>query len=166
MPSPDTPSRSAPASIPGPVPQQAERADPDDPARLAAVWRRMFAGLYDLLIVLALWFATGAAALAVTLGALDAAHPLFRLALVAVALGYFALSWQRGGQTIGARAWRVRVESNDGRGMPALTAWLRALVTCLGALPLGLGTLIAALDHDRRSLQDRVAGTRVVRVPR
>ena len=132
------------------------------PPRLAAVWRRMAAGCYDLLIVIALWFATGAAALALTGGALDATHPLFRLTLLVITLGYFALSWQRGGQTIGARAWRLRVEGHDGRTLGARAAWLRAFALCAGALPLGLGTAIAWFDPARRALQDRAAGSRVV----
>jgi len=123
------------------------------------------AGVYDLLIVLALWFATGAAALALMRGSLPASHPVFRIALVLVALGYFALSWQRGGQSIGARAWRLRVEDGSGRTLPMRKAWLRALVMCLGALPVGLGTAIAWLDPARRALQDRACGSRVVRLP-
>lgn len=125
----------------------------------------MAAGVYDLLIVLALWFATGAAALALTQGSLAASHPLFRFALVLVALGYFALSWQRGGQTIGARAWQLRVEGSSGLALSMRKAWIRALVMCLGALPAGLGTAIAWFDPERRAVQDRACGSRVVRVP-
>lgn len=138
----------------------------DKPAVLAAVWRRMAAGCYDLLIVLALWFATGAAALALTRGDLDATHPLFRLTLATLTLGYFALSWQRGGQSIGARAWRLRVEGLDGRTLNARQCWLRAGVLCIGAVPAGLGTVIAQFDGRRRAVQDRVVHSRVVEIPR
>ncbi len=136
----------------------------DEPPALAPVWRRIAAGIYDFLIVLALWFATGAAALALTHGHLDATHVAFRLALLAITLGYFALSWQRGGQTIGARAWKLRIEDGCGRTLRPRQAWLRALVLCLGALPLGLGTAAAWFDPARRALQDRAAGSRVVTV--
>lgn len=140
--------------------------EPSAPSVLAPVWRRFAAGIYDLLIVLALWFATGAAALALTRGALAASNPLFRAALVLVALGYFALSWQRGGQSIGARAWRLRVEDRSGQSIGRGRSWVRALVMCLGALPLGLGTAWAGFDRERRGLQDHAAGTRVVNVAR
>ncbi len=123
------------------------------------------AGIYDLLVVIALWFATAAAALAVTRGNLDPAHPLFRGALLLVLLSYFALSWRHGGQSIGARAWRLRVERNAGGLLDARHAWLRAVVMCVGAVPIGLGTLMAWLDPARRSLQDRVVDSRVVRWP-
>ncbi len=146
------------SSTPAPTPQAT-------PA-MAPVWRRMAAGCYDLLIVLALWFATGAAALALTRGNLDPANPLFRLSLSAVTLGYFALSWQRGGQTIGARAWQLRVEGRDGRSLDARKSWLRALALCVGAVPLGLGTIIAIVDPARRAVQDRAAGSRVVQSTR
>lgn len=132
---------------------------------LASVWRRMAAGFYDSLIVLALWFATGLAALVLTRGTLDPAHPLFRLTLATITLGYFAWSWQRGGQTIGARAWRLRVEDLRGHTLDARHAWLRALAMCVGALPVGLGTAIAWFDSHRRGVQDRVARSRVVRTP-
>ena len=147
------PSSSTPPLLPGAPPA----------FELAPVWRRMAAGIYDLLIVLALWFATGAAALALTRGSLTASHPLFRIVLMLVALGYFALSWQRGGQTIGARAWRIRVEDRSGGTLPMRKAWLRAMVLFVGALPLGLGTALAWLDRERRGLQDRASGSRVVK---
>lgn len=137
----------------------------DTTPNFAPVWRRMLAGCYDFLIVLALWFAIGAAALALTRGELDARHPLFRLTLAAITLAYFALSWQRGGQTIGARAWRLRVEDRDGRVLNARDAWLRAVVLCVGAVPLGLGTAIAWFDDARRAVQDRAVGSRVVQQP-
>lgn len=130
------------------------------------MWKRFAAGVYDLLIVSALWLVTGAVALAATRGTLDGANWLFRSLLVFVTLGYFALSWQRGGQTIGARAWRLRVRAAEGRDLSARAAWLRASAMCLGALPAGLGTLIALLDRDRRALQDRVANSCVQQLPR
>lgn len=131
----------------------------------APVWKRIAAGIYDLLVVIALWFGTAAAALAMTRGNLDSAHPAFRVALLAVLLSYFALSWLRGGQSIGARAWRLRVETSTGDLLKARQAWVRAVIMCVGALPLGLGTMIAWFDPARRSVQDRLSDSRVVRWP-
>ena len=39
---------------------------------------------------------------------------LYRGWLLAVAFGYFGFCWVRGGQTLGSRAWRIRLQSADG----------------------------------------------------
>ncbi len=132
----------------------------------ASFWLRLFAGLYDLLPVLALWFVTGALALLVTGGALDYHAPAYRLALLGVATGYYVLSWMRGGQTIGMRAWRLRVVRADGGTLSARQALLRFAVALGSLAAAGLGLLWALVDADWRGWHDLVAGTRVVRLPK
>ncbi|UXI67911.1 RDD family protein [Tahibacter amnicola] len=128
-------------------------------------WRAA-AAVYDLLPLLAILFATGAIAQAVTGGTLDPHALLFRLALLAVIVAYYAVSWRRGGQTIGMRAWRLRVTRADGGPLDWSTCLLRFAVSLVSTAAVGLGFLWCLVDRDRRAWHDIAAGTRVVRLPK
>ncbi len=136
------------------------------PALPAPLWRHLAAALYDLLALVGLWFLAGAVALALTGGALDAHRPAHKLLLQALTLGasagYFVLSWTRGGQTLGLRAWRLRVVRADGGALDATQAVLRFAVALLSLAALGAGFWWALADRERRTWHDLVARTRVV----
>ncbi|MGA8277928.1 MAG: RDD family protein [Rhodanobacteraceae bacterium] len=135
--------------------------------RPAALWLRLAAAIYDLFPLIGLWMLTAALALAITRGTLDAHHPplAYRLALLLVTAAYFVISWSRGGQTIGMRAWRLKLTTADGGSL----SWPRALLRFGGAwmslLALGIGFLWCLVDRDRRAWHDIVAHSRVVREP-
>lgn len=135
------------------------------PPRALVGWR-LLALAYDLLPVLALWFVvaagfTAAHGDAVRGGALG----LLEFAVLwAVAGVYATLSWRRGGQTIGMRAWRLRVTDAAG-GAPGWRAlWVRYLVGAIGLLAGGLGFWWAWIDRDRLAWHDRASGTRMQRI--
>lgn len=77
-----------------------------------------------------------------------------------VLAGYYIRSWLRGGQTLAMRAWRIRVMDITPRR--ALLRFLYALVL----VPTGISILWAFFDRDRQFLHDRLAGTRLVLLPK
>lgn len=135
----------------------------------APLWRRLAAGVYDLLPLLALWFATDALALLLSGGKLLDPHPPLQykiplqLALLSVTAAYFVLSWTRGGQTLGARAWRVRVARTDGGRVTLGNALARFALGWLSLLMLGLGFLWSLVDPQGRCWHDMASGTRLLR---
>ena len=73
-------------------------------------------------------------------------------------LGFFMWFWRNGGQTIGMRAWRLRLFSTNDQPMGYGRALLRILCS-LG----GIGTLLVLLDvKNKQSLQDRLAKTEML----
>lgn len=124
--------------------------------------------VYDLLILAALWMLTGALSLAVTGGTMDVQHPPWwqRTALLAVTAGYFVLSWVRGGQTIGMRAWRLRVGTLDGATLGPGRALLRWFLASLSLACAGAGFWWALVDPQRQTVHDRLARTRVRKLAR
>ncbi len=73
-------------------------------------------------------------------------------------VGFFLWFWRNGGQTIGMRAWRLRLFSTTDKPFGYGRAMLR-LVCSLG----GLGTLLVLLDwKSKQSLQDRIAQTEIL----
>ncbi len=109
----------------------------------AGFWRRLAASLYDALLLVAIWMIGG---LVVVVARGEAVPPLtwwFELYLVALAFGYFGWSWVRGGQTLGMRAWRIRVARADGSALGWRGALVRFVVAGLAWLALGLGAWAA-----------------------
>lgn len=73
-------------------------------------------------------------------------------------LCFFLWFWRNGGQTIGMRAWRMRLFSTDDQPFTYGRAFFRVLAS-LG----GLGTLLVLLDYKhKQSLQDRLAHTEML----
>src|SRR5690606_41442182 len=70
---------------------------------------------------------------------LHGALPILQVALLAVTAGYFVISWRRGGQTIGMRAWRIRIVATEGGALPWSRALLRFAVALVSLGALGLG---------------------------
>ncbi|GFD70351.1 RDD family protein [Alteromonas sp. KUL106] len=74
--------------------------------------------------------------------------------------GFFLWFWRRGGQTLGMRAWRLRIYSTVEEPM----TWPRLFIRLVASLG-GLGTLLVLFDFkNKQSLQDRLAKTEVLKL--
>lgn len=142
----------------------------------ALIGWRLLALVYDALPVLALWMLIGAV---FTVGYYLAGHaarenipafsPLQWLEWLCCWLAtgaYAVMSWRRGGQTLGMRAWRLRVR--DASGAPADVSALckRYAVGTVSLLLGGLGFWWAWIDRDRLTWHDRASNTRLRREPK
>ncbi len=138
------------------------------PLRPAPFWRRIAALAYDLLVLMAIWMVTAALILLAFQGKVDVArqpplyHLLLQAALFVVTALYFVVSWRKGGQTIGMRAWRVRIVDAKGESPGAKQALLRFVCALLSLLLLGAGFFYCLFEADRRAWHDVVAKTRMV----
>ena len=75
-------------------------------------------------------------------------------------VGFFLWFWRRGGQTLGMRAWRLRIYSTVEEPM----TWPRLFIRLIASLG-GLGTLLVLFDfNNKQSLQDRLAKTEVLKL--
>ena len=134
----------------------AERAQmhPGLPRRLAAM-------LYDGLVLCALLMVATAAWVALHRAAAPPGDWAFRGFLLAVSAVFYAGFWSRG-ETLGLRAWKLRIEGPDGRPPGWGRALLRFVAAILSWLPAGLGFLWVLVDRDRLAWHDRLSGTRLV----
>jgi uncharacterized RDD family membrane protein YckC len=129
--------------------------------------RRLAAGCYDALVLGALWMTATLVIVAVRGGEpVPVGEPAYQLLLLLIAALFFIPSWLRGGQTLGMRAWRLRVERQSGGPLDARTGILRFLAGLLSLLAAGIGLLWLWVDRDELTWHDRLAGTRVVVLPR
>ena len=149
---------------------------------------RLTALFYDLLTSLAIVLVLGLLAQLTTRGQLilvrgGHAHSpgWYQLLVLVVLAAYFVWSWMRGGQTLGARAWRMQVVADAGR-VGLLRALGRFTAAASPLLLLAFGPLVeprwllaamlltwsvdyaaALFDRERRTLHDRLSGTRLLR---
>jgi uncharacterized RDD family membrane protein YckC len=136
----------------------------------ASLWLRIAAGIYDLFPLLALWMTTAGIALLAVHGEIDLAQPSlgwrvgFRAALSVVTAAYFVISWARGGQTIGMRAWRLRVVDGEGNALGWPRAALRFVVACVSLLAFGIGYFWCLFDRRKRGWHDVAAQSVLVRL--
>lgn len=164
--------------------------------RPAGLVRRLAALLYDTLLVVALAFVVTFAMLPLTHGEAIVTSSqgwigrAYHAVVYAVVFGYFGWCWTRTGQTLGLKAWRMRLDTDIGGRLGwggAVTRFLLGtgivvlagiglwtLRTAHGALQsAGAALLVAplvvnygwvAFDPAKRSLLEVVGRTRVLRI--
>ena len=151
-------------------------ATPDAAKPRALIGWRLLALVYDALPVLALWLLVGTV---FTVGYLLAGHgvreniqPFSALQWIEwlccwlITGAYAVVSWQRGGQTLGMRPWRLRVTDAAGNPAPRDALLRRYAWGTVSLLLAGAGFWWAWIDRERLTWHDRLSGTRMVRRPR
>lgn len=125
--------------------------------------RRLACNVYESLLLVAVLFVAAfpLAALAPHLSP-DLGIALQRVYLIAVAGIYLTLFWRKG-QTLAMKTWGIRLTAANGAAPSPAQVWLRYLLACLNLMLLGMGWWAALLREDRQFLQDRLAGTCLIR---
>ena len=147
----------------------------------AGFGRRLGAAIYDAMLALGLYFLAGvlgllvvgllqsigliqlapADELAIALHQTPIVHGMFQLWLLACIIGFYSYFWSRAGQTLGMKAWRLRVQHPNGQNLSLITAIAR----CCWSL-LGLGNLLLLISHQHLASQDKLTQSEVVQLPK
>ena len=132
----------------------------------AGLFYRLVAMFYDTLLLLSVLLIATALALLATKGTLHYHNPFFRTFLFLICFSFFTWFWLHGGQTLGMRAWRLRLQRIDGQ---PITIW-QALLRFMAAIPslalAGLGLLWILVDKDKLAWHDRISESMIVRLPK
>ena len=135
-------------------------------AQTVSIIRRSAALFYDLMLILALLVVAAALAVLPAGMIFDYKIPaddfFYRLYLLSWPVGFFLWFWIRGGQTLGMRAWRIRVIRMDGNNLTYGDAVKRLLASILSILTAGLGYFWAMVDKNNRALHDHLSGTTLI----
>lgn len=145
------------------------------PARLL---RRFAAMVYDSLLLMALALTYGAlmTGLNVLLQGVPAegerldwgpwSLPVFMGMLVVLA-SFFCFFWRRSGQTLGMRAWRLKLVDRDCAAPASLKQCvLRVVLAPVSLLCFGLGYFWRWLDPQGHTFHGRMSRTRVILLPK
>ena len=140
---------------------------PDQPYPTSGLLRRLAAGIYDSLLVIALLVVPTLVAMAMRGGEpIPPGDVLFQLLLLMTAAIFFSWFWSHGGQTLGMRAWRLQVEQRSGAPLTVQTALVRFCIGLISLAVFGLGLLWVLFDPDKLAWHDRATDTRVVVLPK
>ncbi len=119
--------------------------------------------LYDTLIVIALLMCATALALPLNDGEAFAPDSIWlQLYLLAVVLGFFLLFWRKGGQTLGMRAWKIKLVSLSSDKLTYTQLVIRAITGVAGTALMGAGVFWSLVDRDRLAVHDRLSKSRLV----
>lgn len=119
--------------------------------------------LYDGLVLLAIYICFTVVVLAWRRGTpVPPGTWWFELSLLALSLIFFGYFWTHGGQTLGMRAWKLRLVRANGEPLRWRDALLRWLAAWIALLPAGLGYWWSLIDPLWRCWHDRLSGTRVL----
>lgn len=129
----------------------------------AGLLRRLAAIIYDTLLLLAILLMATGLLLPLTGGeAIEPGNPFFSIYLILICFFFYAWFWTHGGQTLGMRAWKMRIQQRGGAGITWRQAGLRFLAAIVSWLALGLGFLWMLADRERLAWHDRCSGTVLV----
>jgi uncharacterized RDD family membrane protein YckC len=141
------------------MPHSARNAD--NPVRYAGILRRLGAFSYDIILLIAVLFLATAVLMPFTRGAIQPGNITFLVYILVVIFLFFGWFWTHGGQTLGMRAWKIRLELDNGHSL----GWSQALLRLfLGIMTFGIGLLWCLWDERYRALYDVLARTQVIRV--
>ncbi|MGE5524784.1 MAG: RDD family protein [Rhodospirillaceae bacterium] len=128
--------------------------------------RRVLCLFYETFLLIAVAFgATLALLLLFHLSDAHAPRAAVQAYLLLVCACYFVPQW-RAGQTLPMKTWRIRVVTSAGEPLTTQRALVRYVCSIVTWVLVGTGFLWALIDRDGQFLHDRLAGTRLIAVPR
>jgi len=129
--------------------------------------RRFAAIVYDALLVFSVLYFGTLLLMPFTGGEpIAPGRVLYQLYLLGLGFLYFGWCWTHGGQTLGMRAWRLRLRGPGGAPPGWGLAALRFAAAFGSWAALGLGFLWALRDTEGLTWHDRVSRTTLVVLPK
>lgn len=131
---------------------------------LSNFWRRLAAIFYDALALAGILFFATACLLPFNGGeAFQPNNILYSGYLFIVSFLFFGWFWTHGGQTLGMRAWKIRVCTLQGDALSWRQAFLRFITALLSWSLFGLGFLWILLSKRKAGWHDILSRTKIVR---
>jgi len=132
----------------------------------ASFWRRLLAATYDWLLVIALMMVISTPLVAALDDAIKPGNTAYQFAMLVVAVAFFVGFWSRGGQTLGMKAWRLKLCQQDGSPVNSRQALLRFIYAAIALAPAGLGFFWMLWDPSGLTWHDRWSGTVIELLPK
>ncbi len=128
--------------------------------------RRMAAIVYDCLLLWGILFLAGLPLPIVPEHVREhwVVQTLIQVYLLSTCLIFFGWFWTHGGQTLGMRAWQLRVVGADGASITWRSAVIRFFGAILSWAALGLGFWWVLIDRQKLAWHDYLSGTRLIRL--
>ena len=130
----------------------------------SSIWKHYAAFFYDLFPILGILLLTGFITLLFRNGQEVPPGTLwFNIITSFEILLYYVYSWKVGGQTLGMRAWRIKIVSNDGNnGISWKNSLIRFVVGVFSTVTLGFGIFWKLFSKDNKSWMDLISQSKTI----
>ena len=88
------------------------------------------------------------------------------IGLAFILCGYFFICWRKQGQSMGMKAWRLKLQQSSGELATVGQCWQRSLLAPVSLACFGLGYLWCLIPPNKECLHDRLTATQVVTLPK
>lgn len=123
-------------------------------------FRRMAAIIYDLFLLVALLFVATSLLLPFNAGvAFTSSQYFYPIYLLLVSFFFYAWFWTHGGQTLGMRAWKIKVMTYDLEPISWVQASIRFISAIASLALFGMGFLWILVDKNRLGWHDYLSRT-------
>lgn len=127
-----------------------------------SVFKRLLAMAYDSILVATVMFIGCGIILFFNKGqAISQGTIWFQIYLIGIWMLFCTWFWVNGGQTIGLRAWKLKIVDYDNKTITWTQAVLRFLIPII---TVGISFAWCFIDKDSQALHDRLAKTKIIRV--
>ncbi|MFW5425655.1 MAG: RDD family protein [Methylophagaceae bacterium] len=128
--------------------------------RRPSLFRMLAVMFYDAMVLLSILFLASLIAVIINDGKAISQGNLFFIAyLFAVSWLFYVWFWTHGGQTIGMRAWKVYLLSEEQNTISWRQSTLRFVAAFLSWIPLGVGFWWQYLGDNNKSWADKLSAT-------
>ena len=125
--------------------------------------RRLGAFFYDLLLIMSLWMVTLWAWILINDG--EAIYgSLVQLVLMMEFIAFYIYCWTRTGQTLGMRAWKIKIVDVDGENPTLKQSIVRLIVLPVSWSVFGLGFFWFYFSKTQQTWHDRFSRTFTVKL--
>ena len=125
--------------------------------------KRIASTIYDLFLLLGVWFLVGSIALGVKylfIGEVTSLNPNFGMALVILSTwSFYAYFWIHGGKTLGMAVWKFEIYSLDNNKINLKQISIRFFVNVITFLLAGLPLFMMYFSKKNLSISDSLSGT-------
>jgi len=136
--------------------------DTDNNICRPSVFRHIAIMVYDALLLLSVLLLASLLAVAANSGqAISEGNPFFIAYLLAVSCFFYGWFWTHGGQTLGMRAWKVHLISQQQHDISWQQAIIRFTVGIIAWIPLGMGYWWQWLGEDKNTWLDSYSASRL-----
>lgn len=148
-----------------------------NPLPVASLLRRLAALIYDAFLLFAITLAYASLLLIIkivfngtdNLESIQPGPTLQWLSLVGLLIslgGYYFICWRKQGQTLGMKAWRLRLQQHDGNLASPFQCIKRSALATLSLAAAGIGYLWILWPSTTGCLHDILTDTEIVVVPK
>lgn len=132
---------------------------------IAGLFRRLAAAFYDALLVAAIWMIIGGIFVSINHNE-SVSGPAFQSTLFIVTFIFYTFFWYRGGQTLGMRAWKIKLVSKTGQPIHLNQCLLRFMVALVSWGAFGIGWFWMLLDKEKCTWHDLISETQLIHIPK